>query len=138
MAKFSVKPTVGVEAETFRMGAKDAPLVDQDKGKAVKLAADSQVSLAATSGDQIFGFMTSIESGTQDGFKIGGVQTTGYANVDTNSLAIGTLVVVDTNPSSGTAGLTKVKAYAAPADYDATAVLKYMWEVVSDGVIRRV
>lgn len=137
MAKFQVRPTLGVVTESFRMGTKAAPIVDQDKGKAVKLAAPSQVVLAEA-GDQIFGFVSSIENGTQDGFKIGGVITTDYAEVDTTGLVIGDLVVVDVNPASGTRGQTKVKAYAAPATYSATAVLKYHWEVVHPGVIRRV
>lgn len=137
MAKFQVRPTVGAVAETYRMGTKEAPLVDADRGKAVKLAGESRVDLAG-SGDQIFGFVSSIESGTQDGFKIGGVLTHDYAEVDTGALEVGTLVVVDSNPASGTTGKTVVKAYAAPAEYSAASVLKHMWEVVHPGVIRRV
>ncbi len=137
MAKFQVRPTLGVVAETFRMGTKLAPIVDQDKGKAVKLGDVSQVVLAGT-GDQIFGFVTGIEPATVDGFKLGGVDDTGYQEVDTGALTFGTLVVVDTNPASGTTGVTKVKAYVAPAEYAAATQLKYLWEVVHPGVIRRV
>lgn len=137
MAKFQVRPTLGAVAETFRMGTKVAPIVDADRGKAVKLAGESRVELAGAN-DQIFGFVSSIESGTQDGFKIGGVMTEGYVEADTASLTVGTLVIVDTNPAAGTAGLTKVKAWTAPAEYDPDVALKYMWEVVHPGVIRRV
>lgn len=141
MAKFLVGPIVGAVAETWRVGSKANPLTDADKGKAVKLAADSQVDLAAT-GDEIFGFLSSIEDGTQDGFKIGGVITGGYQIVDTAAVAVGKLVVVDTNPAKGTPGVTKVKAGAAAVYTEGSEAVatpsKYLWEVVSTGVIRRV
>lgn len=130
MAKFQMRPTVGVEAETARVGTKLAPLVDADKGKAVTLAAASQVNLAVADGE-IFGFLSSINEGApSDGFRLGGVVTTGYQTVDTGTAAVGDLVVVDTNPASGTAGLTKVKK--------ATGTPVYQWAVVHPGVIRRV
>lgn len=129
MAKFQVRPTLGVVTETFRMGTKAAPIVDADKGKAVNLAAESQVNLAAAD-EEIFGFVSSIESGTQDGFKIGGIQVDGYVEVDTGTTDVGDLVVVDTNPAAGVAGLTKVKK--------ATDTPVHKWQVVHPGVIRRV
>lgn len=141
MAKFQVRPTVGITAETFRMGTKEAPLVDADMGKAVKLGAESQVVLAGPD-DEIFGFASSLESGTQDGYKIGGVVTYSYQAADTGVVAVGTLVVVDTNPATGTAGKTKVKAGAAASYATGTEAVatpnKYLWEVVHPGVIRRV
>lgn len=135
MAKFQVRSTVGVVTETFRMGSKATPIVDADKGKAVTLAARSQVNLASE-GDEIFGFVSSVESGTQDGFKIGGVQVNDYADVDTDSLPVGTRVVVASNPLTGTAGLTKVKAIVV--DPDVYAPNTYVWVVVEDGVVRKV
>jgi len=126
---YSVGPTVGLVTETFRVGTKAAPLVDADKGKAVTLAAESQVNLGVANGE-IFGFLTSIEPGTQGGFKLGGVQTNDYALVDTGAAAIGDLVVIDSNPASGTAGKTVVKKAAS------TPIFK--WMVVHPGVIRKV
>ena len=141
MAKFQVRPTVGVTAETFRMGAKAAPLVDADMGKAVKIGAESQVVLAGAN-DEIFGFASSLESGTQDGYKLGGVITYGYAYVDTGTASVGDLVVVDSNPAAGTAGKTKVKKGAAAVYTEGSEAVatpsKYLWEVVHPGVIRRV
>lgn len=131
MAKFQVRPTVGLVTETFRMGTKAEPLTDKDKQKAVTLAGPSQVDLAGAD-DEIFGFMTSIESGTQDGFKIGGVQVNDYAYVDTGNLQPGTVVVVDSNPAKGTPGLTKVKAAADPAE------VVFKWVVLHSGVVKRV
>lgn len=160
MAKFQVGPTVGVVAETFRIGTKDDPLTDKDIGKAVKLVtgesgsapfAGSRVVLAG-SDDEIFGFLSSVEPFTQDGYAIGGVVTSGYANVDTFGLHIGSLVVVSSNTTLGTAGLTIVKnapanggeieVQNAAGDGTETITLpyvgKFMWQVVENGVIRKV
>lgn len=131
MAKFQVRPIVGEEAETFRMGTKEAPIVDADKGKAVKLAGESRVELAGAD-DEIFGFVSSIESGTQDGYKIGGVLTKNFRYADTGDLTVGTLVVVASNPASGIQGRTAVKAAGEDAD------VVHRWQVVHPGVIRRV
>lgn len=130
MAKFKVGPNVQEVAETFRMGTKAAPIVDQDKGKLVSVGTEgSQVVLGEADGE-ILGYVTSLESGTQDGYKIGGVITTGYALVDTGTADIGDFVVIDSNPASGTAGLTKVKKAVG-----ATALT---WQVFDTGVIRKV
>ncbi|SPY08033.1 hypothetical protein [Oligella urethralis] len=130
MAKFKVGPLVQEVAETFRVGTKAAPLVDADKGKLVTVGSEgSQVVLGEADGE-IFGFLTSVEPSTQDGYKIGGVITKGYALVDTGDVAVGEYVVIDSNPASGTAGKTKVKK--------ATGTPKYLWQVVDTGVIRKV
>lgn len=131
MAKFKVKPLVQETAETFRVGTKDAPLKDADRKKLVSLGEDgSQVVLGAADGE-IFGYLSSVEGGaTVDGYKIGGVITKGYAEVDTGALAVGTLVVIDSNAASGTPGLTVVK--------EAPATVTYKWQVVDTGVIRKV
>lgn len=131
MAKFQVRPTVGLVTETFRMGTKAAPLTDKDKQKAVTLAGPSQVDLAGAD-DEILGFVSSIESGTQDGFKIGGVQVDDYAYVDTGSVDVGTVVVVDSNPAKGTSGQTVVKAAAEPEK------VVHKWVVYHAGVVKRV
>lgn len=130
MAKFKVGPLVQEVAETFRVGTKAAPLVDADRRKLVSLGDEgSQVVLGAADGE-IFGYLTSIEPGLADGYKIGGVITTGYAYADTGTIEVGKLVVIDSNPASGTEGLTKVK--------EATGDVTHKWQVVDTGVIRRV
>lgn len=131
MAKLQARPTVGLVTETFRMGTKAEPLTDQDKQKAVTLAGPTQVDLAGAD-DEIFGFVTSIESGTQDGFKTGGVQVNDYAYVDTGNLDVGTVVVVDSNPAKGTSGQTVVKAAAEPEK------VVFKWIVIHPGVVKRV
>lgn len=141
MAKFVMGPLVGTIAEPARAGTKLAPLTDADVGKAVKLVGDSQVDLAEAD-DEIFGFLTSIEPGTADGFTIGGFVETGYRNVDTGSVPVGTLVVVASNPDKGSPGKTVVKA-GAEASYEAgsesaATPATFKWMVVSQGVVKRV
>lgn len=137
MAKFKVGPLVGTEAITMRLGTKNAPLTDADRGKAVTLIGASQVDLAGD-GDEIYGFVSSVEPGTADGFVIGGVQMKDFQLVDTTGLTVGDLVVVDSNPGKGTPGLTVVKAYEAPQAYDKTTSYTFQWMVVEVGVIQRV
>lgn len=137
MAKFQLGPLVNTEAVTYRVGTKLAPLTDKDRGKAVKLIGPSQVDLAGPN-DQILGFLSSVETGTTDGFAIGGVQETDFQLADTEALAMGTLVVVKSNPAKGTAGATVVEAYEAPVAYDATEMYTHKWMVVETGVLKRV
>lgn len=131
MAKFQMTPRIGTQAEPARAGTKADPLTDADTGKAVKLVGESQIDLAGD-GDEIFGFLVSVEPGTQDGFVIGGFAADGYMEVDTGSVPVGTAVVVASNPAKGTAGKTVVKAGAegAPA--------LYKWVVVHPNLVRRV
>ncbi len=135
MAKFLFAPLVNPTVESARVGTKADPLKDEDQGKLLTLAtgtgSGSRLVLAGD-GDEIFGALSSIEPGTQDGFKIGGVVTDGYLHVDTTGCDIGDVVVVSSNPASGTKGQTTVKAAA-----DASAVV-HKWQVVEVGVIRKV
>ncbi|MGK9744809.1 hypothetical protein O6251_23365, partial [Salmonella enterica subsp. enterica] len=96
---------------------------------AVKLGDANQVVLAGPD-DEILGFLSSVEPGTHDGFKIGGVQEQDYQEADTGTAAVGDLVVVDSNPARGTEGLTKVKT-AASADL-------FKWLVVRPGLVKRI
>lgn len=104
MPKFIVEPTIHMEkVETYRVGTEAAPLTDKDVYKAVKLSGESGYDLCAA-GDPIEGILTSTNIGTQDGFKIGGVVSTGYfsATVVGGALAIGDYVVAAAQPAKGT------------------------------------
>lgn len=112
MAKFKMTPTVPTGAViTARMGTTGAKLVDNDKMKFVKLAADSQYNLCAV-GDKIEGQFIALEPATQDGFAIGSVQLGGRieavcdgleATPGTGSIAVGDFVVCGTPVAAGTA-----------------------------------
>ena len=82
MAKFLITPTTQNEViRTVRLGgnALATRFSDNDVGKAVKLAADSQYNLVAAA-DAIEGVVTSVETNLYDGFYLGGIQTKGYVN----------------------------------------------------------
>jgi hypothetical protein len=115
MAKFQLEELVRTEAVTYRGGPKATPITDNDVGKAVKLSAANEVDLAGAD-DEIFGFVSSVEPGTLDGFRIVGVKERDFKEVDTGSVPVGTLAVVASNPAKGTAGKTVVKAAGKAGD----------------------
>lgn len=85
--------------------------VSADLNKAVKLSSANNYVLA-TAGDNIDAFIKAIEPFTvNDGVSFGGVQQEGrvQAVVGTGPLAVGDLVVADTQVALGTEGLAKVK-----------------------------
>lgn len=127
MAKFQLEKLVRTEAFTYRGGTIQDPLTDADVGKAVKLSGDNQVDLCAD-GDEILGFISSVEPGTLDGYVIVGVKEQDFQEVDTGSLTFGARVVAASNPAKGTAGLTTVKS-GTPASFN--------WIVVRPGLIKR-
>lgn len=131
--RFKVGPLVRTEAHTYYGGkpSDGTDLVDNDRGKAVSLVGPSKVALGAADGE-ILGFLSSVETGTRDGEVIVGVKEQDYALVDTGTLAVGTLVVIDSNPARGTEGLTKVKAAAAGTTPN------FRWVVADEGVIKRI
>lgn len=104
MPKFFIEPTIHMEkVETYRVGTEAAPLTDKDTGKAVKLIGESAYGLCAD-GDPIEGILDSTNIATQDGFKIGGIISTGYlsATVTGAALAVGDYVVAAAQPAVGT------------------------------------
>lgn len=136
MAKFKFTPTVPTDGViTSRMGATGAKLVDNDKGKFVKLAADSEYDMCAA-GNPIEGVFVALEAGTQDNFAIGSVATRGrveavcdglQATPGSGALAVGDYVVCGTVVAAGTAltaGPKVCKATAQPgAAIDVTATV---------------
>jgi hypothetical protein len=154
MAKFKMGVTVPTDSVvTARVGTTGTKLVDNDKGKFLKLVGDSQYDLCAV-GDPIEGVLASLESATQDGYAIGGVQLKGrvkavcdglQATPGTGTIAVGDYVVCGTVTAAGTAlsvGPKVVKATEQPggtlADLAAAATVDAMlakgaWRVVSVG-----
>lgn len=101
----------------------------EDLGKPVKLAGSNNFVLAAAD-DEIEGFVNSVDPfNVNDGFSFGGVLRKGrkLAVVGANqsgTMAVGDLVVADTQVALGTAGSPKVKtgtAFGATAVRDGTA-----------------
>jgi len=78
-------------------------IVDGDVGKPVKLTTvNKRVELAAD-GDVIFGFINSVERGTDQGFVVVGVNTKGRARCTASgTVAVGDLVEAAANTAAGT------------------------------------
>lgn len=110
MSKFLMREYIGGDLVTARFGTTSAQFADADKGKAVKLVADSQYGLCAL-GDAIEGFCVALESATADGFRIGSLQDDEFKQVTydgseaagTGTAAIGDYVVCGTPVAQGTA-----------------------------------
>lgn len=136
MAKFQIAPTIHSEKViTARLGGSTdgTRFLDADVGKAVKLSGDSAYALCAD-GNPIEGFVSSVRDIKSDGFHLGGVVATGYANVvvGTGTVSVGTYVVSHTNVALG----TKLSSYApvkAAADQAVAAAAPFKWRVVSLG-----
>ena len=108
---------------TENLGDDTSEYSDQDVGKAVKLSGDTMVMCA--SGDEIQGFVASVNVGTTDGYSVGGVTsdvgTRQWALDEAGSLAVGGLVV------AGTAG---VLGTLARANVIAGTPTRHKWEVI--------
>lgn len=124
MAKFQMKPVVGIEPITSRLGAGTGTsnyVTDTEIGKAVKLVADSRYNLC-DAGDPIEGFITAVETYTADDYSIGSVQIVGRKSVTldgleatpgTGTIAINDYVVCGTVVAKGTALSGSVKVCKA-------------------------
>lgn len=97
---------------------------DKDKRKAVKLGPVGNHVLCV-GGDELEGFIDSVDAATSGGFSFGGVArgNRGFrveaqvgANQGVTAMAVGDLVVADTQLAVGTAGLPQVKT-GAPATH---------------------
>lgn len=139
MAKFKLQPLIGTEADTVRLGVGSGSanyVTDLETGKPVKLIGDSQYNLTAA-GDQLEGFINSVESFTADDFSIGGILTEGRVKVTLDGLqatpgigviAVGDYVVAGTPVAKGT-GLAG--AYPKVCKATTQTGMYFAWRVVS-------
>lgn len=130
--KFRISETIHSEkVKTVRLGtAADVGgrYGDADVGKAVKLVGESRYALCAA-GDQIEGFISSVNLGTQDGFSVGGIVSTGYKEVTldgiqldgTGAIAVGDYVVCGAVSAAGTALNAPLKVRKATEQGDAAS-----------------
>lgn len=140
MAKFQMKELIDTDVFTARLGAGTGAgnnVDDKEVGKAVKLVGDSQYNLC-TAGDQLEGFVTSVEVATQDGYSIGSVGYEGRKEVTfdglqatpgTGTVAVGDYVVAGTVVAKGTALSAPVKVCKATTQTG----MYFAWRVVSLG-----
>lgn len=160
MAKFQIQEILGSTYYTVRLGAgpTDAGnLKGTEKGKFVKLAGSSRYDLCVP-GDEIEGFIVTVEAATADGFSIGSIRIEDripvtldglQATPGTGTINIGDYVVVGSVVPKGTAQTAPVKVCAATVQPSSTNYVgKFMWRLVANndlngavgttGVIERV
>lgn len=114
----------------------------KEQGKAVKLVAESRYDLCAV-GDEIEGFITSVEAAPANGFSIGGITSRDkqwvtadgiQATPGTGAIAVGDYVLASTITAKGTA----LAAYAKVIKATTQATVRaspYNWRVVSLGPV---
>jgi len=129
MARFVSQVNVGENLNvTFKSNL--ATLTDADVNKPVTLTAADTVTLA-TAGQNIYGFINSVERGTADGKVLLGIQVQGRRKVTlSGTAAVGALVEAATNTAAATAlgqdwGIVQAKADVAAdlaTDADGTAI----------------
>jgi hypothetical protein len=139
MAKFKLQPLIGTEADTVRLGAGSGAanyVTDLETGKLVKMVGDSQYNLTAP-GDQIEGYINSVESFTADDFSIGGIVDEGRLKVTldglqatpgTGVIAVGDYVVAGSVVVKGTA---LAGAYPKVCKATTQTGMYFAWRVVS-------
>lgn len=141
-----IVPTAPTDASmTVRLGAGNS-LGDRfdlkEQGKAVKLVAESRYDLCAA-GDEIEGFITSVEAATQNGFSIGGIvqEDLQWVTADglqatpgTGVIAIGDYVLAGTITAKGTALSQYAKVTKATTQANVKAS-PFNWRVVSLGPV---
>lgn len=127
MAQFKFQNTVGLHVMlTTVLGASAAlKFTDDDIGKTVKLGSAESNYVLAEDGDDIEGFVSSINVETKnDGFSLGGIQEEGTLEVEVEGgvLAVGAFVVAGTVSTLNTKATPLVKAGAGA---------NFKWRVVT-------
>jgi hypothetical protein len=119
---------VNVGENTYKTYKAAAAVTDSDIGKPVKISATDEVALCAD-GDQIYGFISSVEPATADGKKVVGVLVDGRAWVIlSGASAVGTIVEAAANTAAGTA---KAGAFGLVSTHTKVAATVKCWLVIS-------
>lgn len=116
----------------------DSGIDDNDLNKPVKLVSSDTVALCSD-GDQIYGFINSVEQRTQDGKTIVGIQDSGRVWVQlSGASSFGALVEAGANAAAGTANSGTKKAIVSTHSYDTTDVASLAgslvdkaWKIIS-------
>lgn len=126
MARFIAGVNVG--DNLYKTFLAPAAVTDNDIGKPVKLSAAGEVALCAD-GDNIYGFIESVEPATADGKKIVSVMVSGRAWVILDgAAAVGTVVEAAANTA---AGVAKAGQFGLVSVHTAAAADNKRWLVIS-------
>ena len=127
MAKFVAQVQVGQNHYvTYKIGS--TSIDDNDVNKPVKLSATDTVALC-DDGDQIYGFINSVERYTADGKVVVTVQIDGRKKVTLDAAsAIGTVVEAATNPAAGVVLTTN---WGLVSTHTVVTATKKQWMIIS-------
>ena len=132
-----INPYIPARTELFTAGGGGAKVSYLDIGKPVVL--NGNYCTLATSGQQIYGFIESVEAGTSSGYAVGGVLADPGLEVlavdEVGNLAVGDLVVAGTPTALGTATPTlgaKVILFSPDVSSDGEdEILIGRWQVLA-------
>jgi len=126
MATFSCGINVG--ENVYQTYLAPAAVTDADIGKPVKLGATSEVALCAD-GDQIMGFIASVEPQTVGGKKLVSVLTSGRVYVILSGASdVGTLVEAAANTA---AGVAKAGEYGLVSTHTVVIATEKQWKIIA-------
>lgn len=124
MARISEVVTTVDDFRTFKCAS---AVTDNDVNKPVKLSASDTVDLCAD-GDQIYGFINSVEVHKEDGKVVVGVQIKGRKWVTlSGASAVGTIVEAAANTAAGTALATN---WGLVSTHTLVAGTKKQWMII--------
>lgn len=124
MGRISEVVTTVDDFRTFKI---NGAITDNDVNKPVKLAASDTVELCAD-GDQIYGFINSVEVHKEDGKVVVGVQIKGRKWVTlSGASAVGTIVEAAANGAAGTALATN---WGLVSEHTLVAGTRKQWMVI--------
>ena len=102
-------------------------VTDNDINKPVKIASSDTVALCAD-GDQIYGFISSVERHTEDGVVVVGVQVSGRKWVTlSGASAVGTIVEAAANTAAGVALATN---WGLVSTHTAAVGTNKRWQII--------
>lgn len=130
MARHTQKPLVG--GQDYKTWKITGAITDVDVGKPVKIASTDLLELC-DDGDQIYGFIATVEAGgTSDGKVVVTINTSGrqYA-ILSGSSTFGGMVEAAANTVAGTA---KAGAYGLVSTHTIVTATQKMWKIISGAV----
>lgn len=133
MARFKTGPLVG-EGRYNETWLISSSVDDNDVGKPVKVstATDNLVELCSD-GDQIYGFIESVETGTTDGYVKITVKAAGRVWVETSGTVVrGGMVEAAANTA---AGVAKAGDYGLVSAHTVATGTEKMWKVISGATL---
>jgi len=125
----SAKQRVNVGTNRVVMYMVDGAITDADVNKPVKLSGTSDLLELCSDGDQIYGFIDSVEVSPEDGKVVCGVLIEGRTYVTlSGASAVGTMVEAGANTAAGTALTSN---WGVVSTHIMVATTEKQWKIIS-------